>query len=173
MLKAVLFKSPYRFNRFIKKMKEYDVDLEILDFKGQGWLNYDYSKIDFVIYYPIFEFSSNHPLALQEVYDNIEFLHDNYPHLKIYPTPCIIKYYNDKYRQYLFLTKHGYPIPETIPLFSEKSVNLADKKLGYPMVRKADNPGLQCQVMYSPRLDEVLIGGIYYRRKANGVLSRK
>jgi hypothetical protein len=34
------------------------------------------------------------------------------------------------------LNKHAYPIPDTIPLFSQESVNLADRRLGYPMVIK-------------------------------------
>lgn len=135
-LKAVLFKSEERFSSFQKKLSEYGVDTTILDFEEHNWINFDYSIIDFIIYYPSFKYSSNHPLALQEVYDNLIFIHSEFPRVKFYPDPPIIKYYNDKYRQYLFLTKHGYPIPETIPLLSEKSVDFADKKLGYPMVIK-------------------------------------
>lgn len=134
--KAVLFKSEERFSSFRKKLSEYGVDTTILDFEDHEWIDFNYSNIDFIIYYPSFKYSSNHPLALQEVYDNLMFIHSEFPGVKFYPDPQIIKYYNDKYRQYLFLTKHGYPIPETIPLFSEKSVDFADKKLGYPMVIK-------------------------------------
>jgi glutathione synthase/RimK-type ligase-like ATP-grasp enzyme len=36
----------------------------------------------------------------------------------------------------LFLKGNGYPIPPTIPLYCEESVNLADRKFGYPMVVK-------------------------------------
>ncbi len=135
-LKAVLFKSEERFSAFQNKMSEYGVECTVLDFEDQKWMSFDYSKVDFLIYYPSFKYSSNHPLALHEVYDNLMFIHSEFPRVKFYPDPRIIKYYNDKYRQYLFLMKHGYPIPETIPLFSEKSVDLADKKLGYPMVIK-------------------------------------
>jgi glutathione synthase/RimK-type ligase-like ATP-grasp enzyme len=134
--KAVLFKSRERFPSFQKKLSEYKVDLKILDFDNDEWTGFDFDDIDFLIYYPSFEFSSNHPLALQKVYDNIMFIHDAYPHLKIYPDPTIIKYYNDKYRQFLFLKKNSYPIPDTIPLFSEESVDSADKELGYPMIIK-------------------------------------
>ena len=56
--------------------------------------------------------------------------------LKFFPDPKVIKYYNDKYRQFLFLNQHDYPIPRTIPLFSEDSVKMADRVLGYPMVIK-------------------------------------
>jgi hypothetical protein len=136
-LKAVLLKSKVRFASFKQKLSEYGVDYTILDFKNQDWIDFDYNYIDFIIYYPTFiEYSSNHPLALHEVYDNLMFIHSEYPNIKFYPDPKITKYYNDKYRQYLFLKRHGYPIPETVPLFSEDSVDLADKKLGYPMIVK-------------------------------------
>lgn len=136
MLKAVLFKSEERFVSFQNKLCESGVDYIILDFESQEWIEFDYSNIDFVIYYPSFKYSSNHPLALHAVYDNLMFIHSEYPNIKFYPDPKIIKYYNDKYRQYLFLKTHDYPIPETIPLLSEESIDLADEKLGYPMVIK-------------------------------------
>ncbi len=135
-LKAVLFRSVERFSSFEKKIREYGIELEILDFNSLEWIDYDYSKIDFLIYYPSFEYSSNHPLALYKVYDNLMFINSEYPDLVMFPDPKIIKYYSDKYKQFLFLKKHGYPVPETIPLFSEDVVDYADKKLGYPMVIK-------------------------------------
>lgn len=134
--KAILFKSKERFVSFQKKLEEYKVDYKILDFEKNDWIEFDYGNIDFIIYYPSFKHSSNHPLALQEVYDNLMFLHKKYPHVKMYPDPRIVEYYNDKYKQFLFLKDSAYPIPETIPLFSEESVEVADKKLGYPMVVK-------------------------------------
>jgi hypothetical protein len=100
------------------------------------WYDFDYSDIDFIIYYSSFKFSSNHPLALHEVYDNLMFIHSEYPQVKIYPDPAIIKYYNDKYKQFLFLRAHKFPIPETIPLNSPESVRSAASKLGFPMVLK-------------------------------------
>lgn len=136
MLKAVLFKSKERFSAFQKKLIEYDIDCKVLDFSAQDWLTYNYSSVDFVIYYPSFTYSSNHPLALQEVYDNIMFIHTEYPNVKIYPDPKIIKYYNDKYLQFLYLQAHNFPIPQTIPLFSQEAVETADQELGYPMVIK-------------------------------------
>lgn len=135
-LKAVLFKSKERFPAFMRKLREYDVDLTILDFHDQDWLRFDYSKINFIIYYPSFTYSSNHPLALQEVYDNLTFIKSEFPNVKVYPDPGLIKYYNDKYRQYLFLQAHNFPMPETIPLFSPDAVDLADQRLGYPMIVK-------------------------------------
>lgn len=135
-MKAVLIKSKERFEAFQKTLEDNGVACTVLDFDKQEWTSYDYSSVDFVIYYSSFEFSSNHPLALYKVYDNLTFIKSEYPHINIYPDPAIIKYYNDKYRQYLFLSKHGYPIPQTIPLFSEEALEEADAKLGYPMIIK-------------------------------------
>ena len=133
---AVLFKSKERFSAFQKKLSEYGVDTIILDFEEQEWISFDYSNINFIIYYPSFKYSSNHPLALQEVYDNLMFIQAEYPNIKFYPDLKLTRYYNDKYRQFLFLKKRNYPIPETIPLLSDKSVVLADNRLGYPMIIK-------------------------------------
>ncbi len=133
---AVLFKSEERFEPFKKKLSQYGIETTVLDFETHEWVNFDYSNIDFIIYYPSFKYSSNHQQALQEVYDNLMFIHSEYPEIKIYPDTSIIKYYNDKYRQYLFLEKHDFPIPETIPLLSDASLDLAEKKLGYPLVLK-------------------------------------
>ena len=135
-MKAVLFRSQDRFSAFLSKLKEYEIECTILDFEGHEWIGFDYNTIDFLIYYPSFEYSSNHPLALQKVYDNLLFIHSEHPHLVMFPDPNGIKYYNDKYKQYLFLSQHSYPTPETIPLLSENSLDLAEKKLGYPMVIK-------------------------------------
>lgn len=136
MLNAVLFKSDERFSAFKRKLSDYGVNCTVLNFESPDWLEFDFGTIDFLIYYPSFKYSSNHPLALYEVYDNIMFLHETYPRMKMYPDPGIIKYYNDKYRQYLFLISHDYPVPETIPLFSDEAAAIADEKLGYPMVLK-------------------------------------
>ncbi len=135
-LKAVLFKSKERFPAFHKKLLENDIEVTVLDFKQQEWITFDYSPIDFLIYHPSFTYSSNHPLALQEVYDNLAFIHSEFPNVKLFPDPGLIKYYNDKYRQYLFLQAHNFPMPETIPLFSPDAVDLADQRLGYPMIVK-------------------------------------
>jgi len=135
-MKAVLFKSKERFHSFKQKLAEYGVAVTVLDFDTDDWIDFDYANVDFLIYYPSFTYSSNHPLALHEVYDNLAFIAAENPHIKMYPDPKLFKYYNDKYRQYLFLKTHNYPIPDTIPLFSVDLVELADKKLGYPMVLK-------------------------------------
>lgn len=136
MLTAVLFKSKERFIPFKKEIEERGIKCIVLDFEEYEWINFDFQKIDFVIYYPSFRFSSNHPLALHEIYDNLEFISRCYPHLKIYPDPKLARYYNDKYCQYLFLNKHDYPIPPTLPLCSEKWLPIAEERFGYPMVIK-------------------------------------
>jgi hypothetical protein len=135
-LKAVLFESTERFSAFHKKLLDNDVEVTVLDFKSQDWIAFDYNNVDFLIYYPSFTYSSNHPLALQEVYDNLAFIHSEFPNIKLYPDPELSKYYNDKYRQFLFLQAHNFPMPETIPLLSENAVDLADQRLGYPMIVK-------------------------------------
>jgi len=134
--KAVLFKSIERFDSFRNKLNEFNVDTIILDFKKQDWYSFDYSTVDFIIYFPSFLYSSNSSLALQEVYDNLIFINEKFPSVRMFPDPRIIKYYNDKYRQFLFLQANDYLIPKTIPLFSQDAVDLADNELGYPMVIK-------------------------------------
>jgi glutathione synthase/RimK-type ligase-like ATP-grasp enzyme len=135
-MKAVLFRSEERFSSFKDMLEHYKVKYVVLDFSRHEWIEYDYNDIDFVIYYPSFKYTSNHPLALYEVHDNFTYIQAMYPNLKMYPDPKIIQYYNDKYKQYLFLKAHDYPIPETYPLLSEHSIELADERLGYPMVLK-------------------------------------
>jgi glutathione synthase/RimK-type ligase-like ATP-grasp enzyme len=136
MLNAVLFKSGNRFSAFKKKLDEYSVNCIVLDFTGQEWISYDFDHIDFIIYFSTFNYTSNHPLALLEVHDNLMYIHSKYPGIKMFPDPNIIRYYNDKYRQFLFLKGNDFPIPETIALLSDDSVELADQKLRYPMVIK-------------------------------------
>jgi glutathione synthase/RimK-type ligase-like ATP-grasp enzyme len=135
-IKAVLFRSKERFGAFERKLRKYDIEFKVMDFERSEWLDFDYTTTDILIYYPSFKFSSNHPLALAEVYDNLSFIGERYPHVKIYPDIKLIKYYNDKYRQFLFLKSKGFPIPETIPLTSEQTITVAGDKLGYPMVVK-------------------------------------
>ena len=135
-LKAALVKSEERFLAFKKTLEDFGVELIVLDFSDHQWIEYDYSNVDFLIYYPSFKFTSNYPLALYEVHDNLKYIRSLYPKMKMYPDPEIIDYYNDKYKQYLFLKKANFPIPLTFPLFSEASVRLASRKLGYPIVVK-------------------------------------
>jgi hypothetical protein len=136
MTKAILFKSDDRFESFKKVLSKHNVDFTILDFDVSDWLQYDFSNVDFIIYFPTFKFSSNHPLSLVNVKDSLALLSFRYPHLRIFPDPKILHFYNDKYRQFLFLAQCNYPIPETIPLYTEACVSKAQKCLGFPMVIK-------------------------------------
>ncbi len=136
MLKAVLFRSRSRFQAFQDKLASYGVDCTVLDFQDESWMSFDYSQVDFVIYFPSFDYSSNHPLALSVVHDNLIYISNQFPHLKMFPDPKGIRYYNDKYRQLLFLQGNNFPIAETIPLLSDKAIDLAEKRLGYPIVVK-------------------------------------
>lgn len=136
MTRAVIFHSQERCSAFQSEFSGRGVEVCLLDFDKHDWLDFDFASADLLVYYPSFEYSSNHPLALRKVYDNLAFLHQEHPHLLIYPDPAIISYYNDKYRQFLFLKKHDYPILKTLPLFSAASLQLAEEELGYPMVVK-------------------------------------
>lgn len=136
MLKVVLFKSEERFDAFAKKLTEFNITYDILDFCDNSWLKYDFNSADIVIYYPSFKFSSNHPQALYEVYDNLMHIKMLNPAIRMYPDPKIIHFYNDKYKQYLYLNSMKYPMPETYPLYSETSLDLVEKQLGFPMILK-------------------------------------
>ncbi len=136
MGKAVLFKSDERFDAFFETIRKTGMECDVLDFSGNDWLEYDYETIDFLIYYPSFRFSSNCPLALFDVVDNLTHIKEMHPDVIMYPDPGLIRYYNDKYRQCLFLKRRGFPIPPTVPLVSGKCVEEAEEELGYPMVVK-------------------------------------
>lgn len=135
-MKAVLFKSDERFEAFGKRLREAGVEVILADFENRDWIKIDYAKVDIVIYFSTFKYTSNHPLALQAVNDNLIFIYRQNPQICMFPDPNGIHYYNDKYRQFLFLSAHGYPIPDTIPLLAKKDILKAEKEFGYPMVVK-------------------------------------
>jgi len=133
---AVLFKSNERFIAFKRAIEDHGIRCIVLDFASQEWIEYDYTHTDFVIYYPTFKFSPNFFLALYDVCDNLMRIKSLYPNIKMYPDPAIIDYYNDKYKQYLYLKGNNYPMPLTYPLLSEESIEMAEERLGYPLVIK-------------------------------------
>ncbi|MCP3981354.1 MAG: hypothetical protein GY716_18810 [bacterium] len=135
-MRAVLFRSEERFESFGSKRDELGVAFDVLDFDDPDWIEHDFSAVDFVIYYPSFAFTSNHPLALSRVKDDLMHLHARWPHLAIYPDPCLSHYYNDKYRQHMFLASRRYPMPPTIPLVSPQALERAADELGFPLVLK-------------------------------------
>ena len=71
--KAVLFKSVERFDAFKAKLQHFGVECTVLDFDRNDWVDFDFSSVDFAIYYPSFENSSSSPMALYKVHDNIAF----------------------------------------------------------------------------------------------------
>jgi hypothetical protein len=135
-MKAVLFRSANRFERFHTTLEEEGVGVTVLDFADPRWLAFDFDAVDFVIYFPTFGFSSNHPLALHDVKSNLAHIARLYPKLAMFPDPRLIRYYNDKYSQYLFLTSRGFPIPDTLPLSCSERLEEAARWLGFPMVVK-------------------------------------
>jgi len=136
MTKAVLFKSVSRYDGFLNELHNHNIDVVELNFNDGEWLDFDYTDVDIVIYFPSFEYTSNSPHALTRAHDNLIFLYKHYPHLKMFPDPNVIPYYSDKYRQFLFLKKNNFPIPKTLALSSESQVRSAESKLGYPMILK-------------------------------------
>lgn len=135
-MKAVLIKSRERFDSFERVLHESGIAVRVLDFQQHEWIDFDYACIDFLVFYPSFDFSASYPLALYKAHDNLFHIHRSFPRLLMYPDPGLIYYYNDKYRQHLYLKNHFFPIPPTIPLLSNDSIEQAHTELGYPMVVK-------------------------------------
>jgi len=135
-MKAVVFNSLRRADAFEDRFRKSSVEVVRLDFNSPDWVDYDFSSVDFVVYFPEFQFTSNNPLALYVVYDNLMHIHARHPHIRMFPDPKIIRFYSDKYRQYLFLRSGHYPYPETYALASEESLEVAANRLGFPLVVK-------------------------------------
>jgi len=136
MRKVVLFESGNRFDLFFDELRRYNVDVTTLSFEDSDWINFDFSDITLTLYYPTFQSSSNDPMALRWVKDNIAHLSRSYPNMQVFPDPRVIPYYCDKYRQYLFMRQNGLPIPKTIPIESEDDAIRAVNELGFPLVIK-------------------------------------
>jgi len=135
-MKVALFDSSRRLTEFQRVLTQHGVSSTLMTFGNSKWVTHDFADTDILIYYPSFEYSSNYPLALHTVKDNLVFLHERYPHLVMYPDSSLIPYYNDKYRQYLFLRKAGFLVPETVALVSPDEVSSAAHDLGFPLVVK-------------------------------------
>lgn len=135
-MRAVLFRSQKRFDAFHECLRDSGVDVTVLDFDAQDWVDIDFDGVDIVIYFPSFEFTSNHPQALTRVTDNLMTIHRLYPHLRMFPCPNVIPYYSDKYRQWLFLRSRRMPMPETYAMTSERSLDVIARNLGFPLVVK-------------------------------------
>ncbi len=136
MMKAVLFKSHTRFNAFKKKLESKGVDVVVLDFNDDKWLDFDFSGVDMAIYFPAFEFVSSHPDALYKAKINLTHLSLMHPHIRIFPSPSLMSFYADKYPQYLFLKAHKVPMPETYAVTGKACLKIIEEKLGFPLVVK-------------------------------------
>jgi hypothetical protein len=134
--RAVLFKSTRRFQAFHAKLEQYNYEVTVLDFDRHDWIDFDYSRISLIIYFPEFSFSSNHPQALCKVLDNLYYIHGIHPDIDIFPDPRVIPYYADKYRQYLYLRRTSLPTISTVPLLSGESVAKVAAELQFPVVVK-------------------------------------
>jgi len=136
MIEAVLFRSQRRFAAFKERLEESGVEVAVMDFDAPDWVAHDFSKTDIVIYFPEFVHTSNHPLSLYRVNDNLMNIHRMFPRIRMFPDPNVIPFYSDKYRQYLFLRARRLPHPETYALSSEAALDEAAYRLGYPLVVK-------------------------------------
>ena len=136
MYKVVLFKSEHRFEEFRAELERQSFEVVVLDFDLNEWSQFDFNDVFAIVYFPAFSYSSNHPQALYTVKDNLHYIHARYPHLEIFPDANVIEFYSDKYRQMLFLQSCGMAHPDTYALVSPTTLDLAEQKLGYPMVVK-------------------------------------
>ena len=69
-----------------------------------------------------------------------------------------------------------FDLPELLIWLMLKGVSVGSEmagKLGYPIVRKTTDPGPQGVMTYIPREDEVMVGGIYFRRGPDNILRRQ
>lgn len=136
MTSVALIKSDYRCKRFQDKLLEYGCEILIVDFDDPSWTRVDLNRVDFLIFYPTWESSSNRPDALNRVKHNLMHIHRCFPNLPMYPDPNVIPYYNDKYAQFLFLTSNRFPIPKTVVLDSHRTLESIEGSLGYPCIVK-------------------------------------
>jgi hypothetical protein len=136
-MKGLVIRSGRRFNQFIEALQGAGVETHVLDLAELDWLGTDFQSFDIVIFYPQFYFSSNSPLALWQVKDCFRHIVSCCkPDTVFYPDPGLIDFYNDKYKQYLFLSSAGFPIPDTMALTSPHSLDVAVERFGFPLVLK-------------------------------------
>jgi len=121
MLTAVLFSSIERFISFKKIIEDYGIKCIVMNFSSQEWLEYDYTGVDFVVYYPSFKYTSNHPLSLHEVHDNLVHIKSMYPTLHMYPDPASSNIITTSTNNIVFEKS---PLSNTLnlSLFSEESI---------------------------------------------------
>lgn len=121
-------------------MKEFltnnNIEISELNIDSTDWLEFDYSATETIYLYPDFLTLSGDPYSLFHIKDNLKHISEKYPHLRIYPDPNSYDYYNDKYKQFLFLKENGFSIPKTLPIFSADSIEHVINSLSFPMIVK-------------------------------------
>jgi hypothetical protein len=136
MTRAVLFKSVRRHESFAHELRAAGCEVVPLDFAEPAWRSFDFSTVDIVVYFPHFQHSSNHPLALRWAIDDLAWIARRHPHLKVFPDPALFEYYGDKYRQFRHLTANGLRAPETYAVEDARQAVAAAATLGWPVVVK-------------------------------------
>ena len=135
-MKVALFRSDKRFGSFSKKLESYGCEVIEMSFDSSDWYLHDFSAYDCLIYFPSFLGSSSKADSLLNVKSNLRFLNSQFPDLAMFPDPNLFKYYNDKYEQFLYLSKLGFPIAKTIPIKNLALLDEVEKRIGYPCVVK-------------------------------------
>lgn len=133
----IIYRSKsFRFKAISERLDRENINYKVCDFDDADWINFDFKSVSTIFYYPYFTGNPTNPHSLFNVMDNLCFISNKYPHIKIFPDPSLSKYYNDKYQQYLYLISHDYPIPETIALSSAKQLDVVIKQLSLPLILK-------------------------------------
>jgi glutathione synthase/RimK-type ligase-like ATP-grasp enzyme len=136
MTRAVLFKSLRRYESFAAELHRAGCEVTTLDFEEPAWREFDFAAADVLIYFPHFQHSSNHPLALRWAIDDLAWIARRHPRLRIFPDPALLEFYSDKYRQFRHLQAHGLPIPETYAVETPAQALAASAALGWPVIVK-------------------------------------
>jgi hypothetical protein len=136
MMRAVLFRSLRRFDSFHQELLRAGCSVDVLDFTDQAWRSYDFANAQIVIYFPHFQHTSNHPLALRWANDDLAWIANKFLHLRVFPDPGQLLYYGDKYRQHRHFLEHRLPVPETHAVESPEQALEVAARLGWPLIVK-------------------------------------
>jgi hypothetical protein len=136
MTRAVLLKSLRRFESFAAELGRAGCEVITLDFDESGWREFDFGSADILVYFPHFQHSSNHPLALRWAIDDLAWIARRHPRLRIFPDPALLEFYGDKYHQFRHMKVQGLPIPETWAVETPAQALEAGTALGWPLIVK-------------------------------------
>lgn len=136
-MKVAIFESlSPRFELMKQKLTEESISFDIFNFDSPDWLNTDFSIYQAIYLYPKFLNDSGSPDCLLDVKDNLKYIASKYPSIAMFPDPKGFEFYNDKYKQFLFLKDNDFSIPATYPCFSDKTINIVKDKLEFPLIVK-------------------------------------